>query len=429
MRDIQGFVDHIGTTYDFAIRDIAVIAQSVGAVLAATWVHDYAPAIRCQVLASPAFKVKLYVPLAVPGLRLMHAIRGNFFVNSYVKAKLLTRDPDRITSFEDDPLIARAISVNILLQLYDAGNRVVADAGAITTPTQLLISGNDWVVHHKPQHRFYEHLGSAFKERHVFDGFFHDTLGERDRADALAKIRRFIKRAFDEPGAAPSLLNADERGYTRSELDRLQTPLPTFSPRGLFWSGTRAGLRLGGHLSQGIRLGHETGFDSGVRSIMSIAINRLGVTASAAGLIAPIWNRSDGAASVSASCISNRLSGMRWLASMLPIARFVFWISPQGTVATCWMRSTTRRFLRPPCSCVISIRAMSKPGGRSFRIKACQTSRVSRRVTPSTNPASRRPIPNLRWPSSRASTSCSPITVCCSDRSPVCIRRSNPAVI
>ena len=36
-----------------------MLAQSVGAVLVATWAHDYAPQIRCLVLASPAFKVKL----------------------------------------------------------------------------------------------------------------------------------------------------------------------------------------------------------------------------------------------------------------------------------------------------------------------------------------------------------------------------------
>ena len=47
--------------------DMAVIAQSVGAVLVATWAHDYAPQIRCMVLASPAFKVKLYVPFARAG--------------------------------------------------------------------------------------------------------------------------------------------------------------------------------------------------------------------------------------------------------------------------------------------------------------------------------------------------------------------------
>ena len=43
-----------------------------------------------MVLASPAFNVKLYVPFARAGLRLMRKLRGNFFVKSYVKAKFLT---------------------------------------------------------------------------------------------------------------------------------------------------------------------------------------------------------------------------------------------------------------------------------------------------------------------------------------------------
>ena len=75
----------------------------------------------------------------------------------------------------------------------------MADARAITVPTQLLISGADWVVHHAPQHRFFERLGTPIKERHVLPGFFHDTLGERDRAAAVAKARRFILERFAEP--------------------------------------------------------------------------------------------------------------------------------------------------------------------------------------------------------------------------------------
>ena len=59
-RDVQTFCDHIGATYGIEEENFAVIAQSVGAVIAATWVHDYAPKIRALVLASPAFKVKLY---------------------------------------------------------------------------------------------------------------------------------------------------------------------------------------------------------------------------------------------------------------------------------------------------------------------------------------------------------------------------------
>ena len=78
VRDIQTFVDHIQPAHGIAVKDMAVVAQSVGAVLAATWAHDYAPPIRVMVLASPAFSVKLYVPLARPGLKLMHRLRGDF---------------------------------------------------------------------------------------------------------------------------------------------------------------------------------------------------------------------------------------------------------------------------------------------------------------------------------------------------------------
>src|SRR5207244_1803495 len=163
VRDVQDFIDHIAATYEIATEDMAIIAQSVGAVLVATWAHDYAPRIRCLVLASPAFKVKLYVPFARSLLKLRYALFGHFFVDSYVKARFLTHDPDRVASYEADPLITRPIAVNTLLQLYEAGARIVADARAITVPTQLLISGADWVVDAEIQHRFYERLGAPPK--------------------------------------------------------------------------------------------------------------------------------------------------------------------------------------------------------------------------------------------------------------------------
>lgn len=263
VRDVQTFIEHIGSQHGIAEEDLAVVAQSVGAVIISTWAHDYAPRVRCLVLASPAFKVKLYVPFARPGLKLLHAWRGNFFVNSYVKARFLSHDPERIASFENDPLISRPISVTMLLGLYEAADRVVADAQAIQVPTQLLISGADFVVHRKPQEDFFERLGSLRKEKHLLPGFFHDTLGERDRAHALSRVRRFILRNFEEPATRPSLLDADRIGATCAEAEELAAPLPKNSLRDLYWRATRAGMRLGSNLSAGVKLGFDTGFDSG----------------------------------------------------------------------------------------------------------------------------------------------------------------------
>lgn len=263
VRDIQTFMAHLNAKYGVQTDEVYVVAQSVGAVLAATWVHDYAPNIRGMSLASPAFKVKLYVPFARTGIKLMRALRGNFFVNSYVKAKLLTHDVERIRSFEADPLISRPISANILLGLYEAAERVVADAAAITVPTQVLISGADWVVHAKPQRQFFERLTSPIKELHDLPGFYHDTLGERDRLPVVQKIRGFIERVYAHPVPPVDVRDAHQRGFTFEESKRLSESLPWWSPRAWYWALTRASLKLSAPLSKGLQLGHATGFDSG----------------------------------------------------------------------------------------------------------------------------------------------------------------------
>jgi alpha-beta hydrolase superfamily lysophospholipase len=263
VRDVDSFVRHVCTTCNITPENIVVIGQSVGALLAATWTHDYAPRIRGLVLAAPAFQVKLYVPFARPGLALLQRLFGNFFITSYVKARFLTQDTERIHSYDNDPLVTRAISARVLLGLGEAADRIVADAQAIRLPLQLLISEKDWVVQRAPQESFFERLGSPLKERHLLAGFLHDTLGERDRKLAIDKIRSFIVRLFRAPPPADSLLQAHHSGYTRDEELCLGKALPTLSLRRLNFALTRLAMRTLGRLSEGISIGLTTGFDSG----------------------------------------------------------------------------------------------------------------------------------------------------------------------
>lgn len=260
VQDLDEFVRHIQSEFGIAQENIAVVAQSVGAVMAASWVHDYAPAIRCLVLVAPAFKVKLYVPFARLGLGIWHQIAGDFYVKSYVKGRALTHDPERIASYHTDPLIKLQISARVLLDLYKMSERLVADAAAIRVPTQVLLSGSDWVIHNKPPQLLFDRLNTQEKEIHRFEGFFHDTLGEKDRHLPIAKVRGFLERRF-EPRL--SLEHADREGFTKSEYDVLRQPVPVWSPKGISFGLTKLFLRTIGKLSHGIRLGCSTGFDSG----------------------------------------------------------------------------------------------------------------------------------------------------------------------
>jgi len=147
IKDVDAFARHVSENFGIPIANMIVLAHSLAAVTVTAWVHDYAPPIRAIILATAAFRVKLYIPFAVPSLRILRPR----FVKSYVKSKMLTHDREQAALYDCDPLIFRQIAVNVLLDLHDTAKRLVADAGAIQTPTLMIGAGKDWVVSLKAQ--------------------------------------------------------------------------------------------------------------------------------------------------------------------------------------------------------------------------------------------------------------------------------------
>jgi SAM-dependent methyltransferase len=227
-------------------------------VIAAAWAHDYAPPLRGLVLATPAFRVKLYVPLAVPSLRLWQKLRGSGYVKSYVKAGMLTHDPRQAELYDADPLIFRQIAINMLLDLHDASTRLLADAGAVTAPLLVLAAGSDWVVKTSAQRRFVERASSPVKRFEVLPGFSHAIFHEKGRERIVEKVRDFVRECC-AAAPPPAPLDADRRGHTRDESDRLSRPAP-LRP---WFAAVRWLMKGPGRLSRGIHLGWKHGFDSG----------------------------------------------------------------------------------------------------------------------------------------------------------------------
>ncbi len=263
VQDLDEFVRGLSARHGIPIESIIVIAHSVGAVVAATWVHDYAPPIRGLVLATPAFQIRLYIPAAIPLLRLLHRLRPEAVISSYVKARMLTHDAAQAASYAADPLLSRDISNRILLEMHDTAVRVVADAGAIRVPTLVLSAGRDWVVDIGVQHRFVAALGSAVKHHIVYPDMHHAVLHELDRHLPFAAIRDFVIARFAQVIADASSLVADGDPWTRTEYARLCTPLPWWKAKR--WGYLTARLALGtlGRASASIATAWRTGFDSG----------------------------------------------------------------------------------------------------------------------------------------------------------------------
>ena len=262
-RDAELFVRYLSATECVPMDRIAVVGHSVGAAVVAAWIHDYAPRVRAAVLATPAFRIRLYLPLAMPSLRLAQKLGIMKLVPSYVKARVLTHDPAQRIKHEQDTLITHAISTRILLDLHDTSTRLIEDAAAIRVPVLVLVAGTDWVVEKTAEQTFFDRLGSPVKKIELLPGYYHDIYHERDAARPLRITREFIEAAFARlPDGVPQL-DAHKSGFTFEEYRALLRPLTPLSPKWVFYKLFSLFMRTLGRWSAGIRLGWESGFNSG----------------------------------------------------------------------------------------------------------------------------------------------------------------------
>ena len=115
----------------------------------------------------------------------------------------------------------------------------------------------------EPQHKFFVNLGSLVKERHLLKGFYHDTLGELNRSVAVTHIRRFVTQNFEKPYSQVDVTNAHISGHTRDEAETIASPPAKVSFKNIYWILYRLNLKIIAQFSDGVALGHKTGFDSG----------------------------------------------------------------------------------------------------------------------------------------------------------------------
>lgn len=262
--DFDVFVTHICQSHAIKPEQIVVVANSVGAVIAATWLHDYAPRIRGVVMAAAAFDINLYVPGAKAALAFALRFKPDLFVTSYIRASMLTHSKQQAIAYDQDPLITKNISARVLLDLAKTAKRIVHDAQAIDTPTLMLVADKDYVVKEKPQQLFYERLSSSLKRYVKIKNCFHAVLYEQDVMQAIQSTRDFIGECYArEVVQASAHYRDDVDGKSAVQYQQLKDGQLGDALSNSFFAVQKAMLGVVGRLSHGMGIGLEHGFDSG----------------------------------------------------------------------------------------------------------------------------------------------------------------------
>lgn len=256
-KDLDAFVRHIEQHHGLPIARLHVVTQGASGMIAAAWAHDYAPRIASLVLAAPAFECRGLAALAPGALQSLSRRRGSTTLRTYARPEDLTHDLVRRESYRNDPLVGTTTTARLLSELHEASKRIVAGAGAIRIPVQLLIAGDDRLVRRRPQLAFFNALSTRDKEFHTFDGYLHDLLGERERHRVLEKVGQFVRRH-----AVRDTLDEATRASHATRIGNVSTGDLSGSLEALRRAASRTSLRTFGRASVGLGLAMKTGLDS-----------------------------------------------------------------------------------------------------------------------------------------------------------------------
>ncbi len=263
VRDLDHFVNLVKQQTHARTEQLLIIASSLGAVIASSWVHDYAPNVRGMILGTPAFAIRLYVPFAKPALKIAKKFGLVNRVSSYVKAKVLTHDAEAQEIYNQDPLISSGISRDLLISSLDTGQRLVDDAGAFTTPTFIICAGKDYVVDKQIIRDFYEQIRSPIKRWQLYPDSYHAIFHELNKQQVFADCLEFSHQVFAKPVETVDLTQAHKphthaQSYSKDRVDRLA--VKGFNPS---FAVTKFAMQKFGHISDGVATGLKHGFDSG----------------------------------------------------------------------------------------------------------------------------------------------------------------------
>ncbi len=262
VRDLNSFAGHLHQQHNIKTRDTILIANSVGSVMAVSWILNYGPNLRGCILGAPAFKIKLYIPLALQSLRLLSKFSSHQFVTSYVKSKLLTRDPQQALAYDNDPLITKKIGVNILVTLFDTTKNCFNRLADFETPVLIITAENDVIVQNKQHTLFYNGISSKVKKQITLKNFKHAIFHEQDQHLLIAPCQKFIQQQFNNDTANLPAIIPEARQHTVTEYQSLQQTGSGL--KHLYYAASRWCLTHIGKQADGVATGLKYGFDSGI---------------------------------------------------------------------------------------------------------------------------------------------------------------------
>jgi alpha-beta hydrolase superfamily lysophospholipase len=202
---IPGHVDAFAELVDDLERVIDVVTEqcpglpvvpvghSLGGLITAALLSERDPVVAGAVISGSAFCPSAASGWRIGMLRLYRMLAPRRALPSGIRASALSRDPDVVRAYREDPLVRRTITPSLAIEMTSAGQRTLAAAGSVRVPMLVLHGAADAICAPEGSAAFHARLTAPGSRLRIYPGLYHEVFNEPEHLHVFAEVLRFLQ--------------------------------------------------------------------------------------------------------------------------------------------------------------------------------------------------------------------------------------------
>jgi alpha-beta hydrolase superfamily lysophospholipase len=185
--DLEGFVAAVRA--ERPPLPVVVVGHSMGGLVVTAYASQRNPKVAGVVASAAVLSMPEGLSRArVIAARVLKWFAPRLSLASELDPEALSRDPEVVRAYLEDPLVQRRITASLASEMLSAMKRTAAAPAAVRVPMLLLHGEDDRICPVAGSRNFFEQLKVTQRELRTYPGLQHEIFNEPERAVVLGDL-------------------------------------------------------------------------------------------------------------------------------------------------------------------------------------------------------------------------------------------------
>jgi alpha-beta hydrolase superfamily lysophospholipase len=173
---------------------VFLMGHSLGGLIVLNYALYYPHGIKAIIASGPALVQPNISPFLLFLSRALSKIWPSFSVDTKLAVDALSRDPEVVKAYQEDPLVHSKASARLGTEFTCAMKWTLTQSANFSLPLMIIHGGSDQLVPAKGSYDFYEKMTIEDREIHIYEGGFHEPHNDIDKIKVLKDMEQWIQK-------------------------------------------------------------------------------------------------------------------------------------------------------------------------------------------------------------------------------------------